>query len=483
MRKSRPHPVVIERGLQISYNNVIAELCRKSYYDFVKEFWTEINDDPFIPNWHIKYICDEVQYVIERVIARKPKEYDLIINVPPGMSKSTSTTIMANPWAWTRDPSLRFITGSFVFELAMDLSRKSRDIILSDKYKELYSEIQLREDQKSKTNFQNTRKGTRVAKGTGGIAGIHAHIIMIDDPLDPKEAPSEAKLQEANHWLFEVISRRKVEQSLTPTILIMQRLHQDDPTANALERWPNVKHICLPGELSDNVKPKILRKKYVNGLLDPKRMSKEVLKESHKTLGDYGYAGQIMQTPTPPGGAMFKIDRLQYGIAGIHWRRKVRYWDKAGTKDGGAYTVGVLMGLDTKDRYWVLNVIRGQWDSAAREDVILSTARHDGVEVMIGVEQEPGSGGKDSAVATVKNLKGFNCRIDLPTGDKTARADPYSAQVNVGNVWLVEAPWNFDYVEELKYFPNSKYKDQVDASSGAFKLISEPFLVVGKKMF
>ena len=100
------------------------------------------------------------------------------------------------------------------------------------------------------------------------------------------------------------------------------------------------------------------------------------------------------------------------------------------------------MGVDVDQKSAVLDLLRGQWEAAARERIILQTAQIDGKGVAIGVEQEPGSGGKESAQSTVKMLAGFRVRVDRPTGDKEVRADPYAVQVNGGNVYLVQGPWN-----------------------------------------
>ena len=167
---------------------------------------------------------------------------------------------------------------------------------------------------------------------------------------------------------------------------------------------------------------------------------------------------------TPP--AMPIHDRHR---ATVHeWKRIMRYWDKAGTAGGGAWTVGTLMGLDTRDRFWILDVRRGQWATDEREAIIKATAQQDGRGITVGIEQEPGSGGKESAEATVKNLAGWRVHVDRPTGDKVMRADPFSVQVNIGNVYMAPGEWNADYISELQYFPYSTYKDQVDSSSGNF---------------
>ena len=171
---------------------------------------------------------------------------------------------------------------------------------------------------------------------------------------------------------------------------------------------------------------------------------------------------------------MFKTDRIVIDDQPHETRMKkrVRFWDKAGTAGGGAYTVGALLGIDSDDRYWVLDIVRGQWDSSERERGIEQTAHLDGKKVVIGIEQEPGSGGKESAESTVRRLAGFRIRVDRPTGDKAWRADPFSSQVNGHNVSIARADWNNIFLEELRFFPASTYKDQVDAASGAFNLIA-----------
>jgi predicted phage terminase large subunit-like protein len=125
---------------------------------------------------------------------------------------------------------------------------------------------------------------------------------------------------------------------------------------------------------------------------------------------------------------------------------------------------------------------RGQWETNVREQIIRTTAEADGPDVFIYVEQEPGSGGKESAEATIRNLSGFSVHADRPTGDKTFRADPFSVQVNNGNVQLMRGEWNRDLIEELRYFPFSKYKDIVDACSLAFIKLTQKkrVLILGR---
>lgn len=464
----------------LSEQLLAASICRESFYDFVLEFWDVINEDDFIDNWHIKYLCQELQIMAERVFEKKPKLYDLIINISPGSSKSTICSIMFPAWVWTRMAHARVIGASYTAELARLLSLKNRDIVLSEKYTTYFPEIKLRRDQAAKSHYINTRKGSRYSVGVGGsVTGMHGDFLLVDDPLNPNEAASEAELKAANRWTNETLPTRKTDKKVVPIIMIMQRLHQDDCTGHRLEYADKVlvKHICIPGELTEDVNPPELAANYSeDGLFDTIRFPREVLDALRAELLPYGFAGQILQTPIPEGGAMFKIDKINVCALPdkMRWKQRCRYWDKAASQDRGRFTVGALLGQDYKDRYWILDIVRGQWSTEIREKMMKDTADRDGRKIKVGLEQEPGSGGVDSIVNTIKNLAGYIVKKDKPTGDKTTRGIPFSQQVNIGNVFMINAEWNKTLTDELKYFPESKYKDQEDALAGAFNMMTKP---------
>ncbi len=489
-------------GIEFTEAELIASICRESFWAFVQEFWSVIIPEPPVWNWHMEYLCNELQKMAERIFRKEDKKYDLTVNIPPGTSKSTIMSVMFPAWLWTRMPSCQFIGASHSEELALDLSIKTRDIIKSDKYRECFPEIEMREDQDTKTKFQNTKGGWRYAVGvSGSVIGKHAHVIVIDDPIDVLKATSAAELKKATYWIDQQLSNRKVRsaKNVAVMILVMQRLHQEDPTALFLKRKLH-KHICLPAERSEKISPPELRKYYTKlggRLLDPVRFSHSVLKEE-KQKGTYYYASQFMQDPVPLGGGMFKVRRIKRDFVPKSFKKLVRYWDKAGTAGGGAFTVGLKMGLDFDGRFWVLDVIRTQLDSFERERLILRTAMSDGRNVRIGIEQEPGSGGKESAESTVKNLAGFRVEVQRAAGtasgglgSKEERADPFSVQMNAGNVYIPEMFWDntandwrgdswvVEWIDEHRYFPNSKFKDQVDASSGAFSICFKPVKRIG----
>lgn len=491
---------------QISINNedvqrlmqnpllVQRELNNRSLYEFLMWAWPELSGQPFVGNWHIAYLCRELEQVAERVGNRLPKEHDLLINVPPGSTKTVLCTIVFPVWCWTKWFWMRFITASYSSVLALESAEYSRDLIRSQRFQELYPELMIKVDKDTKSNYKIVKRvpsdisdfhykeitgGYRFSTSVGGtLTGYHGDIIIWDDPLNPQQAASEKELEIANRWMDQTLPTRKTDKSVSCTIGIMQRLHQNDPSGHLLEKEKeNLRHICFPGEIRNygmNLKPKECAKYYKDDLFDARRMTWATLMELEKDLGQYGFAGQIGQNPAPAGGGMFRIEHFQPVSEALnvnHVVKAVRYWDKAGTVGKGAFTVGVKMLLMRDGTFLVDDVKRGQWASEERERIIRQTAEADGRNVHILVEQEPGSGGKESAEGTIRNLAGYVVFADRPTGDKAFRADPLSVQVNAGNIKVRTATWNYEYFEEFKLFPNSTYKDQVDATSGAFNYL------------
>jgi predicted phage terminase large subunit-like protein len=481
---------------EISVNELAftAALCRDSFYDFAKEHWPEVSQEEPVWNWHVQLLCKEMQAVAERVFKGEESPYDVVVNIPPGTTKSTICSIMFPAWVWTRMPHAQFICASHTDKIAFDLARRCRDIVISTRYTSLFPELGTAGEWSTAIGqLLNRHKGFRLSVGTGGITGFHAHFIIIDDPIDPESSNSEADRLKANRWMSQTLPSRKVNKMVTPTILIMQRLHQADPSALMLGemremKWGSpVRHICLPATETDKVRPEKLRRFYKDGLLDPIRLGKKVIAALRSKLGKYGASCQLDQSPVPAEGGLIDVSKLRYGRPPPIKRfvSLCRFWDKAGTHQGGKRTAGVLLGEDPEGRFWVLHVNKGQWGSGDRERHIKAQADLDGRIVTIGLEQEPGSGGKESAENTVKNLSGYKVIADRPTGDKSDRADPFAAQVDIGNVYIAlnadgsTPEWVPEYVDELKYFPNGEFSDQVDGTSGSFNLINKPRVHLG----
>jgi len=150
---------------------------------------------------------------------------------------STIGSIMLLPWAWTRMISFRMLSGSFNKDLSLEFGMKAKQIIESERYQELFPEVKIRSDQGAKSHFANTRGGVRYCTATGASAiGRHAHLIAVDDPINPAGVRSKADLLSANRWMRETLPSRCVDPEVTTLMCIMQRLGVMDPTGERLSR-------------------------------------------------------------------------------------------------------------------------------------------------------------------------------------------------------------------------------------------------------
>jgi predicted phage terminase large subunit-like protein len=187
------------------------------------------------------------------------------------------------------------------------------------------------------------------------------------------------------------------------------------------------------------------------------------------------FSALYQQNPVPREGAMFHADWFGVPVEAYPAGCKfARAWDKAATEGSGDYTAGVLIGVYA-NIYYIVDVIYGQWSLAARERMIRQTAELDKQkygEVDIWIEQEGGSGGKDSTKSTVSNLAGFSVYTEHPTGDKETRAKPLASQAEALNVKLLKGTWNAVYIDQLCSFPDGAHDDLVDASSMAFNKLA-----------
>lgn len=434
---------------------------------------------------------DFIQAFIEGAIR------DGILNVPPRMSKSTLGSVCGPAYSWTRRPELEWLTAAYRDNLSTRDSVRSRRLIRSPWYQERWGHMfQLVGDQNQKTFYENDKGGTRLAQSVvGGSTGEGGNKIVVDDPHNVKRAESETERENALIWWDEEMSSRLNNPDEDGRLIIMQRLNENDLSGHCLTKG-GYEHMCLPMEYevhdASRADSRPSCRVPVIGfedprteegeLLEPQRFPEHVVEKLKNSLGPYAYAGQYQQRPSPRKGAMFDVDMIEVvpvlpnGVVDM-----IRYWDKAGTsklkaKGKGANTAGVKIGRVTqgpyKGKFIILDAVVGQWGSTAREQVIRNTAAADGKPTTIWVEQEPGSGGKESAENTIRSLAGYRVKAECPSGDKVVRAEPLADQVAVGNVIMLAGSWNKPYLDEMRVFPAGR-KDRIDASSGGFNKLAK----------
>lgn len=337
----------------------------------------------------------------------------------------------------------------------------------------------MKDDVSAVKHWETPEGGGLWAAGVGGsITGKGFHLGIIDDPLkNAEEANSEVIREKHKEWYSSTFYTRQEPDAAI--VIIQTRWHEDDLSGYLLneeiqgEQPENWHVVCLPA-IAEN--PTILPdsctlepdNRSIGEALCPDRYNEQRLSKINARIGDYHFGALYQQRPTAKAGLFFHTDKIEIVQAAPVETRWCRGWDKAATAGGGDYSAGVKIGKTPDGLFYIGDVIRGQWDTATRDRTIKQTAAIDGLACKIKGEQEPGSGGKESAENFVRMLAGYSVSTEPATTNKTERADPFSSQVNAGNVKMIAGSWNKAYIAELIGFPHATHDDQVDGSSLAF---------------
>ena len=451
--------------------------CKSSLLAFIEEGWKIVEPKtPFCSGWHLEAICDHLQALHNGQIQ------DLLINIPPRHMKSLAVSVFFPAWEWITEPSYRYVCSSYAEALSKRDSVKCRRLIQSLWYQARWGGVyHLTSDQNEKLRFENNMTGMRLATSVDGLGtGEGGDRIMVDDPHNVKDGNSPVKRTNVIEWWDETMSTRLNDENTGAKIIIMQRVHERDLSGHVLAENHGYTHLCLPARYEgknrivstvvnkETGKPWTDKRTKRNEPLWGAKFGEKELKKREKKMSSYAIAGQHQQRPAPRGGGMFEVVnfKLVKNVPG-DIIKSVRYWDKAGTEDGGKHTAGVLTHLLSDGSYCIADVIRGQWEAPKRERRITQTTQLDGPGVHVWVEQEPGSGGKESARNTIKKNPSVFVKADKVTGDKETRAEPYSCQVEGGNVYVLIRDWTQKFLDEHENFPAGEFSDQVDAASGA----------------
>lgn len=461
-------PAVTERqAAAFELESLEAELARRHLRRFVEIAWPLVEPgQSFCGNWHIDELCK----LLEEVTLGKHDK--VIVNVPPGCMKSLLVSVMWPAWMWASNPSLRFLSASYGAHLSIRDNVRLRDIITSPWYTTHYGHL-LSGDQRAKERFSTTSSGWRVATSVGGVGtGEHPDFITIDDPLTAQQALSELERAGAIQWIDGTMSSRGVSRG-RKLVIVMQRLHEQDPTGHLLAKQAGYLHVMWPMRFEPKRADPRDPRTQAGELLWPAMFPEDKVRQLELALGAYGTAGQLQQRPAPEGGGMFQREWFRRcPVSAVPaTARLLRAWDTATNESGGDWTAGVKW-AEADGKFYIVDVRRGRWSAADVTQIMRRIAISDGQRCRIREDQEPAAAGKAQIAARKQALVGFDFDGVLPTGDKVVRAGPLRSQAESGNVYLCEGAWNEEYLKELEVFPNGAFDDQVDASSTGFNALS-----------
>jgi predicted phage terminase large subunit-like protein len=424
--------------------------------------------------WFPELLALELQrFECDLVAGKRPK---LAVMAPPQHGKSTTVEDFI-AWVIGRHPQLKTIFASYSDELGAQRNLNLQRMIKSPRYRRVFPHLRIGEDGWScnsnlieHVGFTGSFRNTTVGEG---VNGLELNLGVLDDPVKGRaEASSKTTRDRTWGWFTDDWMSRFAK--LSGMIVVMTRWHIDDVLGRLIDRDPTVRVLRFPAIAE--IDEKFRRK---GEALFSELKPYEFLLERRRIMSQASWEAEYQQNPIIVGGGMFPVDKLR--MVPVFDRdqiaKSVRGWDKAGTAGGdGAFTAGVLMHQMKYGTFVIENVTRGRWSALEREQLIKTVAHLDRnvlqngrwVDYKIVIEQEPGSGGKESAEATIRNLAGFDVMADRVTGAKEVRADPFAAQVQAGNVSLVAGPWVADFLDEAEAWPSGRTLDQIDAAAMAF---------------
>jgi predicted phage terminase large subunit-like protein len=455
---------------QLSYDEY-EYILRRDLMSFVERSFYELNPQTtFSTSPHIEVLASKLE------AWRLGKIKRLIVNLPPRSLKSHTVSIALPAWLLGHDPASQIICCSYGQELADKLARDCRTLMASNFYRRLFPKTRLSSEKQSVSEFMTTAKGFRMSTSIGGVlTGRGADFIILDDPLKPDDALSETRRTSVNQWYENTLLSRLNSKENGRIIIVMQRLHQDDLVGHVLDQghWEVISFpaIAETDEIHLIESP-LGRRRFVRkagDALQPERESKATLLNIRRTIGEYNFASQYQQNPTPLGGAIVKNEWLRHydpGDLPSRFSFILQSWDTA-NKSGelNDFSVCTTWGVFNR-HYYLLSVFRMRLNYPDLKRAVQKQAReHDANIVLI---EDRASGTQLIQDLRKEGLSGIRPYDPLPGSDKTLRLYAQTAEFESGRVLLPRtAPWLDEYTRELTTFPGTKYDDQVDSTTQA----------------
>ncbi len=415
------------------------------------------------PARHHRLLIDHLQNVTDGATDR------LMVLMPPGAAKSTYGSVLFPAYWFTAHPASDVIMACHTASLAEHFGRATRKVIIE--HGPTFG-LTLSGDGRAAGRFALQGGGAYFAAGVRGpITGRRADLVIIDDPIKSwAEADSRAARDTLDQWYrAELMSRLKPHGRI---VLILTRWHADDLAGRLMagsEPWTVLRLPALAeaGDVLGRAEGEALWPEWEN---------RDALIRRRAAVGERAFAALYQQAPQRSSQKLFSVDHAVMIDVAPPIVAQIRGWDLAATAAHGRsdpdWTAGVKVGMTATGEFVVLDVVRVRAGPADVEQVLLRTARQDGVATQISLPQDPGQAGVWQAQALTRALAGYNVIASPETGAKSTRAQPAAAAMQSGRIRIMRAAWTDQFLAELREFPDSDKDDQVDALARALAGVS-----------
>lgn len=433
---------------------------------FVKIAWPMIEPKPIIWEPHMDLVCAHLEAVLRGEIK------DLVINVPPGTSKSTITSVLFPVYCWIVDPTLKFLFTSYSERLSMRFARRALRLLCSDWFKARWPHVSIIDETRANVSeYDNTAGGYRISTMMGGEAtGRHADILLVDDPHKPKDLmgdPDAVKKLVEDAWetWVDTFSTRRADAATFRRVCIMQRLHECD-IAGMMIQEPDTVHLCLPMEYEPSRHCKTdwgedFRTEE-GQLLCPMRFPRSVIEKEKVRMSPRSYASQHQQRPAPKDGILFKTEYFQNLWSTVP-RRAVFYMSiDANLKERKDTDRAIIQVWCVEGPfYYCIDQIGDRWGFGDLvKNIKLMKQKWPQVTTILIEDKANGTAVIDVLKKTIPGIEAVN-----PEGGKWARAESIEWLLRANNVLFPahQAKWVLDLMEEARTFPAGVHDDTVDA--------------------
>lgn len=448
----------------------VERVRRRGLVEFVRRAWSQVEPAPLVWGPHLDAMCEHLEAWLRDEFA------DLVINVPPGCSKSLVVSTLFAAYVWIDRPTWRWIAASYDRDVANRSARRHRELVASDWWAARWPGITIpsgKSDSTSVSFFFNDRGGSRYTTTTrAAVTGQHGDAHLIDDPHDPAGVASTAELDATLAWWRETMPTRFRDPKHPRRILVMQRLHEKDLTAEMIREGATV--LCLPMryERAHPHRASCEWRTQEGELLVPERYPEAAVARLETRLGPRAAAAQLQQRPALAGGSVFKVEWFTRRWAevpkGGTWGMSLDATFKdTSTADFVVIQVWCTVGPD----HYLIDQVRGRMDfvETLRQFVALA-ARYP--QALLKLVEDKANG---PAILSVLKTKLPGLVAVEPYGSKEARAQAVEPLCAAGNVVLPDperarypdgrlgAPWVPELVHEVTTFPAAAHDDQVDA--------------------
>lgn len=411
----------------------------------------------------------DMLHLVDTLCGRALDGERLLISTPPQEGKSTRCSVLFPVWAMMQKPGIRVAVASYSLDLAMDFSRKARELC-----KRLYGPvIKAGDNRAAQWRMDNGSTYTSVGVGSS-FTGRAVDLLIIDDPVkSADEARSKRQRDRVWDWWQSVALTRMAPNA--GALVIMTRWHKDDLSGRLrASGWPSV-NVPAQCELDDGDP---LGRKHGEWLESVRLRTPEQWAHIKKSMSDYFWRALYQGSPVAQVGKILdpaKLIKVEPDVVRLrghtYWTSVpmdvCQSWDLAFTgSEHSDYVAGQVWGKQGDD-FYLLDSVHGHYSFTETIDQVLRLAARWPQTARILVEKAA------NGAALIDTLaKKLHITPVIPRSSKEVRALAVQPYVDAGHVKLVDGAYTEDFLTELDEFPSGAHDDQVDAMTQALHSFS-----------